>query len=60
MSDELAERRATKGIFTIAIGAGAAKVERKAKVPLAAMPDPLATLRARAPRRRRRPPDIAD
>lgn len=51
--DELAERRATRGVFRIQIGAGEKAVVREAEVPLSAMPDPLATLRARAGRRRR-------
>jgi len=56
-NDELAERRATKGLFKIQIGSGPKAVVREGKVPLEAMPDPMATLRARAPRRRRPPRD---
>lgn len=51
--DELAERRATKGIFRIRIGAGSKEIARDAEVPLSAMPDPFATLRARARRKKK-------
>lgn len=49
--DELAARRAAKGIMTITIGG----VKRDVQLPLQAALDPNAMLKARAPRKRRPP-----
>ena len=56
MKDDLAARRAAKGIMTIKIGAGSHSLVRHVKLDAGDMIDPLATIKARAPRKRQRPP----
>jgi hypothetical protein len=54
VKDELARRSAAKAIMKITVSGGGHSVVREVPIPVEQTIDPLATLKARAPRKRRR------